>query len=198
MTWHVGALSVPIILVGFAGWSSIDQGTPERVYVGEKVCRQCHHMAGDRDQFNAWRLTKHARAYAALSMPEAKPIADLSGIDVDPYDSPICLGCHTTAYSAEEWQLDETFHFEDGVQCERCHGPGSEYSNAEVMMDPARARQAGLKMPEESECLVCHKPKGSHQAVLDVKQFDYESFLEEIAHGGIGGELPVVEEGQPT
>lgn len=133
-----------------------------------------------------------------MSMPEAKPIADLSGIDVDPYDSPICLGCHTTAYSAEEWQVDDTFHFEDGVQCERCHGPGSEYSNAEVMMDPARARQAGLKMPEESECLVCHKPKGSHQAVLDVKQFDYESFLEEIAHGGIGGELPVVEEGQPA
>ncbi len=197
MTRHVGALFVPIILIGFAGWTSIGQQAQEPVYVGERVCRQCHHMAGDRDQFNAWRLTKHARAYAALSLPEAKPIAELSGIDVDPYDSPICLGCHTTAYSAEEWELDDTFHFEDGVQCERCHGPGSEYSDAEVMMDPTRARQAGLKMPEESECLVCHKPKGSHQAVLEVKEFDYESFLKEIAHDGIGGELPTAEDEPP-
>ncbi len=195
---HVGALSLPVILVGVAGWASIDQGTQERVYVGEQVCRQCHHMAGDRDQFNAWRLTKHAKAYAALSMPEAEQIVELSGLDDDPHENPICLGCHTTAYSAEEWELDDTFHFEDGIQCERCHGPGSEYIKAEVMTDPQRAMQAGLRKPEESDCLVCHKAKGSHQAVLDVKQFDYEAALREIAHGGIGGDLPTIDDQQPA
>ncbi|UCD25545.1 MAG: beta-propeller fold lactonase family protein, partial [Gemmatimonadota bacterium] len=196
--WHIGALSLPIVLLGFAGWSSLDQGAQERVYVGEQVCRECHHMAGDRDQFNTWRLAKHSKAYAALSMPEAKEIAELSGIDVDPHDSPICLGCHTTAYSAEEWELDDTFHFEDGIQCERCHGPGSEYSSAEVMMDPERARAAGLRKPTESDCLVCHKEKGSHQAVLDVRQFNYEDAVREIGHSGIGGDLPALGDRQPA
>jgi len=198
MTKHVGVLCLPIVLTGIAGWASIDRVVQDRVYVGERVCRQCHHMSGDRDQFNAWRLTKHAKAYAALSMPEAEQIAELSGVDVDPHESPICLGCHTTAYDAEEWQLDDTFHFEDGIQCERCHGPGSEYIDVEVMTDPERARQAGLKKPEESDCLVCHKEKGSHQAVLDSWKFNYEEALQRIGHAGIGGALPSMVETQPA
>jgi len=161
----------------------------DAVYVGQGVCRRCHD-SDHRDQFNPWYRSAHARAYAALSMPESKEIARLSGIDVDPFKSPVCLGCHATASDAEPWQLDATFFTEDGIGCEHCHGPGSEYAEAGVMADRKAAMQAGLRMPGQDLCLDCHIPKGSHQAVLEVREFVYEEALEKIAHPGRGGALP--------
>jgi YVTN family beta-propeller protein len=178
LPWIVTALAV-------AGPAS-GQTRRERVYVGEAVCRQCHHQPG-RDQFSVWRLTKHAGAYAALSLPESRQIGELSGIAGDPTRSPVCLGCHTTAYDTEAWERDDTFRFEDGVQCERCHGPGSAYMDPDVMRDSTRARQAGLMRPGEADCLVCHKEKGSHTAVLQVRAFVFPDALREIAHPGVGG-----------
>ena len=35
-----------------------------------------------------------------------------------------------------------------GIECERCHGPGSEYMDARVMTDPGLAMQRGLMMPD--------------------------------------------------
>jgi YVTN family beta-propeller protein len=191
-------LCIFLLVLASGGLAFTWQQSRESVYVGESVCRQCHHLVGARDQFNPWRLSKHAKAYAALSMPESREIADLSGIDADPHDSPICLGCHTTAYNVEEWELDETFHFEDGVQCERCHGPGSEYIDSDVMVDRERAKLAGLRLPQESDCLVCHKEKGSHIAVLDVANFDFTQALQTIIHRGMGGPLNPAEESQPA
>lgn len=162
----------------------------ERFYVGEAACRRCHHLAGKRDQFNRWYLSKHARAYAALAMPEAVEIARLSGIDVNPFDSPICLHCHTTASDTEAWQRNEAFFLEDGVQCEYCHGPGSEYSNAAVMADREAATKAGLQMPGEDFCLVCHESKESHTSVLETRTYDYRTFLNQVRHPGKSGDLP--------
>ena len=78
-------------------------------------------------------------------MPEAKEIARLSGIPLEPRDSSMCLGCHATAADTEEWERDPTFQIEDGVQCERCHGPGSEYMAEEVMRDREAAVKAGTR-----------------------------------------------------
>jgi YVTN family beta-propeller protein len=182
-----------LVVVLALGPTARAQAPRERLYAGEEACRRCHHQPGGRDQFAAWRLSKHSRAFAALSLPEARQIVELSGLDGDPTKSPVCLGCHTTAYDTEEWERDDTFHFEDGVQCERCHGPGSEYLDAEVMRDTARARQAGLMKPAESDCLVCHKEKGSHTAVLGIRQFQFGDALRAIAHDGRGGPLDGVE-----
>jgi hypothetical protein len=116
----------------------------ERFYVGAAVCRQCHHQPGKQGQFNRWHSSKHAHAYAALAMPESIEIARLSGIDVNPFDSPICLGCHATASETEAWQRDEEFYLEDGIQCEACHGPGSEYIDETIMADRKAAIKAGF------------------------------------------------------
>jgi YVTN family beta-propeller protein len=147
----------------------------DRVYVGQAVCLECHRDS-HRDDFSVLYLARHARAYAALERPESREIARLSGIDGDPLSSPICLGCHVTAADVEAWELDEAFAIEDGVQCERCHGPGSDYSAAEIMVDPEAARAAGLRIPTEPDCLVCHKPKGSHDIVLGPSPFDFGGF----------------------
>ena len=186
-------LLIPGIVVLILSIRSFGAKNTERVYVGEKVCRQCHHQSGGRNQFNPWRLSAHAKGWAALAMPEAGKIAELSGVAVEPFKSPICLGCHTTASDVEDWERDETFRLQDGVQCELCHGPGSEYIDPAVMEDPDAARAAGLRMPDEADCMVCHREKGSHVAVLNVKKFDYGEALKEIGHAGTGGPLEIPE-----
>ena len=158
------------------------QQEKEPVYVGVGVCRSCHQGPGMGHQYSQWLLSKHARAYAVLAKPESKLIAELSGIDQESQESAMCLGCHATGAEAEEWEKDETFHIEDGVQCEMCHGPGSEYMVEEIMTDPDAAMEAGLRMPEESDCLVCHMEKGSHVAILETPLLDIEDGLEWIAH----------------
>jgi hypothetical protein len=56
-----------------------------------------------------------------------------------------CLPCHATG----EKSLP-------GVQCEACHGPGSDYSQPEVMIDPEKASMAGLVRPSIVVCERCH------------------------------------------
>ncbi len=94
----------------------------------------------------------------------------------------MCLGCHATGSDAEEWEKDDTFHLEDGVQCEKCHGAGSEYMEEEIMTDPAAARAAGLMMPQKTDCMNCHKVKGSHVAVLKAKTYDVDEAWERLKH----------------
>lgn len=160
----------------------------QRFYVGTAVCRQCHHdqekSENNRDPYHVWFHSKHALAYHALAKPESQEIARLSGIDTDPFNSPVCLGCHTTASDTEAWRRDQTFFLEDGIQCEYCHGPGSDYMDPEIMADRTKARTAGLLMPGKDICMMCHNSKGSHRAVLNVRPFEYETFLKEISHSG--------------
>ncbi len=125
-------LSMAVVAVG--------QETKQPVYVGAKQCAKCHDGADFGYQQCLMLLTAHSKAYATLAMPESKEIARLSGIPQEPQQASVCLGCHTTASETEEWEKDETFHMEDGVQCEMCHGPGSEYMDEDVMSDPDAAR----------------------------------------------------------
>ncbi len=133
-------------------------------------------------QFSKWLLSKHARAYAALSMPEANEIAELSGVPGEPQQALLCLGCHATAADSEDWERDESFFIEDGVQCERCHGPGSEYISAEVMADREGALKAGLRTPRKQDCLVCHHEKGSHTRILGLPRWEIDKAWKEIDH----------------
>jgi YVTN family beta-propeller protein len=132
--------------------------------------------------YGKWLHSKHSRAYAALARPESKEIAAISGLRQEPEQAPICLGCHATAYNAEEWEKDDGFRIEDGVQCEACHGPGSEYMSEAVMRDRNEAMKAGLRMPDERFCMGCHVEKGSHVAVLKAPQIEMKKARSEIAH----------------
>jgi YVTN family beta-propeller protein len=133
-------------------------------------------------QFSKWRLSPQARAYTALAQPEAREIAKLSGITEEPHRAKMCLGCHSTASEEEAWRHGEEFHLEDGLQCEACHGPGSEYAVREIMMDKPRAIANGLIIPDRDSCAVCHRAKGSHDAVLKKKPFQLDEALLRIAH----------------
>ena len=152
------------------------------VYIGARACAQCHESAGMGRQYSKWLTTKHAKAWATLARPESAEISRISGLREPPQKSPVCLGCHAVAADTEAWERDDGFHIEDGMQCEGCHGPGSEYANEQTMRDKAAAMKAGLRLPNERRCLVCHIEKGTHTAVLKSEKFDYATFLGRIAH----------------
>lgn len=180
----MGWRTLLILCVGILGCLAVLQAQVEEdpVYVGGRVCATCHDGPGMGHQYSKWLFQKHARAYAVLAQPEARKIAELSGIPQEPQESVMCLGCHATGAEVEDWERDETFFIEDGVQCEKCHGPGSEYMDAETMRNPEAAMQAGLRMPTEKTCMVCHHEKGSHVAVHHTPRIDIKNALEEIAH----------------
>ena len=152
------------------------------VYVGARSCASCHQGKGFGHQCSQWLLSKHARAYAVLARPEARKIAELSGISQEPQECALCLGCHATGAHVEAWEREDTFHIEDGVQCEKCHGPGSEYMGEAIMMDREQAQRAGLMFPDMGDCLVCHQEKGSHVAIHQLDTLDMEKALKDIAH----------------
>jgi YVTN family beta-propeller protein len=134
------------------------------------------------DQFTTWLQSHHASAYTSLATPEARQIAKWSGITEEPQKSVYCLGCHATGAEAEPWERDPSFSVKDGVQCEKCHGPGSEYADAPTMMNRAAAVRAGLNIPTKEYCLNCHIEKGSHRIVMGPVNFDVEEAWKRIAH----------------
>lgn len=152
------------------------------IYVGARVCAECHHGEGMGYQHCRWIASKHASAYASLAEPEAERIAYLSGIPQRPQESALCLGCHSTAFDVEDWETDATFHRKDGVQCEMCHGPGSEYIAPEVMTDRQAARAAGLNIPTREDCMNCHREKGSHTAIHGRPPIDIDKAWKAISH----------------
>ncbi len=65
-----------------------------------------------------------------------------------------CETCHDVQLAS--WSESGHATRKPPLDCEGCHGPGSEYSKNAVMKDPAKARAAGLVIPERSFCSNCH------------------------------------------
>jgi YVTN family beta-propeller protein len=166
------------------------QAQKQPIYVGAEVCARCHEGKAAGNQYSHWLRTAHSKAWASLATPEARQMARLSGIPDDPQKAPICLGCHATAAEAEKWERDAGFRIEDGVQCEKCHGPGSEYMDEAVMRDRDAATKAGLRRFTKRDCEVCHYVKGSHVAVHHKPKIDIEAAWKALSHpvpeGGTG------------
>jgi YVTN family beta-propeller protein len=158
------------------------QAQKQPVYVGSRACARCHEGKASGNQYSHWLITAHSKAWASLATPEARAMGRLSGIGDEPEKAPICLGCHATAADSEPWERDAGFRLEDGVQCENCHGPGSEYMDEKVMRDPEAARRAGLRKLTRRDCAVCHYVKGSHTAVHRKPPLDVDAAWRALAH----------------
>lgn len=175
------AMGLVVVLPPAAKSAPVANGK-DPIFIGAQACGKCHDGPEKGHQFSKWRMTAHARAYAALSLPESQLIAELSGTSEEPHKAPYCLGCHSTAADSEDWERGEEFHINDGLQCEQCHGPGSEYATEEVMKNPARAKAMGLKTPTKENCRLCHRPKGSHDGVLKREPINLENAWQALAH----------------
>lgn len=137
----------------------VAQEKPKFTYVGDAKCKMCH-----KDNHASWLETKHAKAFSKLSAEEQK--------------KPECIKCHITGTTAENVVLE-------GVQCEACHGPGSEYKKPTIMSkakfaDKAAGRklavEAGLVIPTADVCTKCHTKEGN----ANFKEFDFEKMKGQV------------------
>jgi hypothetical protein len=83
-------------------------------------------------EYTSWMGTPHAKTTEAAKA--APTFADA------------CLACHGPDAATGL----------AGVQCEVCHGAGSDYWPIPVMMDKAKAVAKGLLIPEQGQCDRCH------------------------------------------
>lgn len=87
-----------------------------------------------------------------------------------------CKTCHAVQFTS--WSAGAHAKRTPPLDCEGCHGAGSEYKTMAVMKDPAKARAAGLVMPGRDFCATCHKSgwtddmlgrAHAHKAATDAK-----------------------------
>jgi hypothetical protein len=157
--------------------------------IGAPKCKVCH-KAKTGDQWKIWTESAHARAFETLASEESSKIATDLGLG-DPQQEVACLKCHTTLASLGGGAVvyeKANYTDSEGVGCEACHGPGSEYKARKIMIDPDAAMAAGLVMDRGAEnCTSCHNEESP-----TFKGFDFEQRWAEIAHP-----VPTGEKAQP-
>ncbi len=151
---------------------------PAAKYVGNEVCGTCHPR-----EYKKWLGTRHARSWVMLGMADKadKVKSHFNLGSTSPQNSAICLKCHGTAADAPPEYRLPTFHIEEGVQCETCHGPGEKYATEEVMKHRQNAIILGLRIPAKDVCMNCHLARPSHD-FMNKKPFDFEERYKKIAH----------------
>jgi len=159
------AVAASVLILSLAG--------QDFTYVGAAKCAICHKTEKQGRQYPIWQESQHAKSAAAPGSAEGAKIAQAAGVQ-NPADSPQCLKCPAPLFEkAPELKAE-------GVTCEVCHGPGSEYKKLNIMKDKALAKQNGLiiyESPEaiQKQCLTCHE--NAHG-----KTFDFAALLEKIKH----------------
>ncbi len=142
-------------------------------YVGSKVCGMCHKTEKQGQQLKIWSDSKHSQAYKTLLTPKADEIAMKKG-GKKAAETPECLKCHVGDNA-----LVESAFKEEGVQCETCHGAGSDYKAMAVMKNKADAIKKGMTDHKDVAkfCVTCHNADSP-----TFKGFKYEEMWKKIAH----------------
>jgi hypothetical protein len=146
------------------------QNTELPKYTGPGSCASpsCHGAVQARaetsvqqNEYSTWVVKdKHARAFSNLSGDVAKRMTRLMGL-LSPDKEPRCLGCH--ALNAPEEQRARTFDASDGVSCESCHGPASNWLGPHTTRGWTHEKSVALGMQDlrdpanrAENCLTCH------------------------------------------
>lgn len=159
---------------GFAAllWSGflLAQSAEPPKFTGPGSCASpsCHGAVQARTQtsvqqneYSTWVVKdKHAHAFAVLTNPVATRMAKILGIEKADTSSK-CLVCH--ALSPPEAERARTFDSTDGVSCESCHGPGSNWLGPHTTKGWTHERSVAAGMRDlrdpvrrAESCLTCH------------------------------------------
>ena len=181
------ALGIALLVLGVQSTAS----AKEHLYVGAAKCKSCHKKEMIGNQFEKWQKGPHAKAFETLKGDKALKVAKEKGLTQPPHENPECLKCHVTAHGVAAAQIRYPIKPSDGIQCESCHGPGSDYRKKKVMSDEKKATAAGLWLADKDEkvCTVCHNdkspswdPKKFKLADGSSVGFNYDQAKEKIKH----------------
>ncbi|MFZ5980917.1 MAG: multiheme c-type cytochrome [Candidatus Zixiibacteriota bacterium] len=137
-------------------------------YIGADKCKMCHKKDGI---YPSWLETKHAKAWENLKPEDRK--------------NEKCVACHSTG-------VDDKGVLLEGVQCEFCHGPGSDYKKKSIMENRELAVANGLLIPDEKTCLKCHN-ENVPEEFRSKEKFDYEKMKAKGVHAAAQKEAPATE-----
>lgn len=180
LVYSTAAIIFTAMLVLSTTGSDREAQSPFFKYVGVKSCAAtCHKGDTKGNQFEIWQDSKHSKAFITLQTPEANKIAKDKGFTTPAAETPLCLKCHVLGKDIDPEELTDTFDKNEGVQCETCHGPGSEYKKLSIMKDKQQAIANGLIVNENGEefCRTCHNSDSP-----TFKSFNYDEYWEKIKH----------------
>lgn len=127
-------------------------------YVGATACEPCH--AGPSRQ---WAVTPHATAFSTLLSRRRQGV-------------PGCFACHVTGFrQASGYRVLSDRKLRD-VQCESCHGPGSEHVRAPAASNIVRD-------PPRDACFECHDPEHS-----EMTSATFDDYRRRVVHDGVNAE----------
>ena len=186
-----------------AGWSCMTLAAPAAAraqasrapqFRGTINCEQCHtspiptvQSTGALDRVRlteaaTWRNSdRHSKAYENLRGPLGQRIGKLLGVDVLTPEAG-CVQCHATSIDADRWSSNNVDFAREGVGCEACHGPSSNWV-AEHQQYPAwknlpAANKAELGWVDVTSpsvraevCYSCHVGSQRDQRVISHEMF---------------------------
>ena len=162
-------------------------------YVGTKKCKKCHIK-----QHKSWDKTRMSKAFDILKPGNSADMKKKFKLDVDKdyTTDKQCLKCHTVGFGQaggyatpdpSDKKSVRTAKKLEGIGCESCHGPGSEYVPIfeEIMKSKRKYKvdelyAAGLTKIGPEVCLTCHNEESPTVSAGDT--FDYETRKEEGTH----------------
>lgn len=168
-------LGIIFIITGF----QIQDEPKKHGYIGVEACGMCHKTEKQGKQLDIWKNSAHAKAYQTLLTKEADEIAKEKGYETPAAKTEACLKCHASGYDVDESLIGKKFKIEDGVQCETCHGPGSDYKDMKIMKSREESIKNGLIVYDDYEdlCVKCHNPESP-----TYKEINFEEAWEKIKH----------------
>jgi Cytochrome c554 and c-prime len=139
-------------------------------YLGPGSCAAtaCHGGIQPRDttkvlqnEYSTWIVQdRHSRAYTVLTQPLAQRMAATLKIGA-PEKAQKCLVCHALSVPAS--QAGRQFDLSEGVSCESCHGPSSQWLGPHVQSSALHANMVRLGLVDNKNlvvraerCLTCH------------------------------------------
>lgn len=162
-------------------------------YIGSDRCKMCHMAV-----YRSWSKSSLAHAMDTLRPGHAEEAKKKMKFDPakDYSRDEECVKCHTTGYGEpggyaipdlKDPKAVQRMKRLEGIGCESCHGPGSEYIN--VFMDIfgknrtykiEELRKAGLKEITEASCTSCHNAEAP--SFDKSKPFDFKKMVKESMH----------------
>jgi hypothetical protein len=161
-----------VVLIGISlgvSFSTCLAAEPPK-YTGPGSCASpsCHGGVAPRSDNSVWQneystwvvKDKHAQAFTALSLPIAVRMAKILELP-NAFSAPKCLACHALDVPAAD--RARTFDLADGVSCESCHGPASNWLGPHTTKGWTHQQsiEAGMYddrdlISRSQKCLTCH------------------------------------------
>jgi Doubled CXXCH motif (Paired_CXXCH_1)/Cytochrome c554 and c-prime len=163
-----------------SGSTNLTQNITAGTYVGVNTCALCHSGGAlAPDKYTSWSQTPHATFFTRA----------IDGLESDHYGKN-CISCHTVGYDTNTaavnggfddvaTQVGWTFPTNliagnwaampaslknlGNIQCENCHGAGSEHAIGELTAPLSPAAKAAIAVTfDAGNCAQCHDSKNNH------------------------------------